>query len=65
MQQLLLQQAVFPSQQRQQMADALLKEYLLPGAKYQSRGDEKAGIFKPILPDLFTGVRGISPLMRR
>lgn len=65
MQQLLFQQALFPSQQRQQMADALLKEYLLPGAKYQSRWDEKAGIFKPILTDLFTGVRGISPLMRR
>lgn len=64
MQSLLFQQALFPSQQRQQNADALLKEYLLPSAKYQSRWDEKAGIFKPILTDLFTGVRGLAPLRR-
>lgn len=51
-----------PFQLRLNAAQALLNEYQLTGAKNEAALNSKMGILRPILGDVFTGVRGLSPL---
>lgn len=54
-----------PYQLRLSAANALLSEYQLPGARNTSRLDEKMGMLRPILGDVFSGIRNLHPLLRR
>lgn len=51
-----------PFQLRLSAAQALMNEYGLTGAKNEAALNSKMGILRPILGDVFTGVRGLSPL---
>jgi hypothetical protein len=56
---------LFPTTARQRAADALLTEYMLPGARANARLDEKAGIWRPLVKDLLSGARSLSPFMSK
>lgn len=64
-QQMQFESALFPAAQRQKAADALLSEYMLPGARANARLDEKAGIWRPLVKDLLSGARSLSPFINR
>jgi len=59
------QNANQPSSLRLLMAQAIAQEYQNTGLRNEARLNNTLGIMRPIIGDLITGVRGISPLLKR